>query len=182
MSYDYRTDPILGQALAYWAGKRDRRTMPRRRDLDPAEIARLLPNLQLIDVQGDQFRYRLVGTALVEAFGYDYTGKTPHELFTGPRADFVCALYRSVRDGRRPMFNRNRYTTTKDLDLIANRLYLPLSEDDHQVNMIFGAFTFEFGADASVGAWGSADLDATMSETELVSLDAPVVSPGPPRR
>ena len=177
MTYDYRADPILGRALAYWASKRGHRSMPRRRDIDPAEIARLLPNLQLIDVQGDRFRYRLVGTALVEAFGHDYTGKYPDDLFRGTRVDFVCALYRAVRDGRQPMFNRSRYHTTKDVDLIANRLYMPLSEDGLQVSMLLGAFTFEFGAGSFIGAWGSADLDATMSETSLVSLDAPAVSP-----
>jgi hypothetical protein len=181
MTYDYRADPVLGPALGYWVRKRGDRSMPRRRDIDPAEITRLLPNLQLIDVDGDRYRYRLVGTALVEAFGRDYTGKYPHELFTGLRCDFVCALYRSVRDARRPMFNRSRYHTTKDVDMVANRLYLPLSEDDRQVSMLLGAFSFEFGADPVLGAWGSADLDATMSETSPVSLDVPSASAEPLR-
>jgi hypothetical protein len=175
MTYDYRADPILGQTLAYWVRKRGARSMPRRRDIDPAEIPRLLPNLQLIDVLGDRFRYRLIGTALVEAFGRDYTGAYPDELFTDPRRDFICGLYRSVRDAGRPMFLRNRYHTNKDIDLIANRLYLPLSEDDRRVSMILGAATFEFGvgADPVLGAWGSAALDTSLAETELVDLDPP---------
>jgi hypothetical protein len=181
MTYDYRADPVLGPALAYWARKRGSRSMPRRRDIDPTEIAALLPNLQLIDVQGDRFRYRLVGTALVEAFGRDYTGKYPHDLFPGKRGDFVSALYRSVRDAKRPMFNRSRYVTTKDLDMTANRLYLPLSEDDRDVSMLMGAFSFEFGADPFIGAWGSADLDATMSETSPVNLDVPTAAAQPLR-
>ncbi|HXY98459.1 MAG TPA: PAS domain-containing protein [Stellaceae bacterium] len=179
MAYDYRADPILGRALEYWAGKRGGRSMPQRRDIEPTEIPRLLPNLQLIDVLGDQFRYRLIGTALVEAFGRDYTGAFVHELFTGPRAGFVCALYRSVCEARRPVFNRNRYHTTRDVDLIANRLYLPLSEDDRSVGMILGAFSFEFGvgADPVLGAWGSAALDSSLSETEIVSLEPPAEPP-----
>ncbi len=180
MAYDYRADPLLGRALDYWAGKRGARSMPQRRDIEPGEIPRLLPNLQLIDVQGDQFRYRLIGTALVEAFGRDYTGTYAHELFPGPRGDFVRALYRSVRDSGRPLFSRNRYLTTRDVDLIANRLYMPLSEDDHSVGMLLGAFSFEFdvGADPVLCAWGSAALDASLSETEFVNLDPP---PAPPR-
>lgn len=183
MTYDYRADPILGQALAYWVRKRGSRSMPRRGDIDPTEIPRLLPNLQLIDVLGDRFRYRLIGTALVETFGRDYTGTYPDELFTGARRDFICTLYRSVRDAGRPMFMRNRYHTAKGIDLVANRLYLPLSEDDRRVNMIVGVATFEFGigADPVLGAWGSAALDASLAETELVELEPPAASPQPPR-
>lgn len=180
MAYDYRTDPILGPVLAYWTAKRGRRSMPRRRDIDPAEIPRLLPNLQIVDVLDDHFRYRLVGTALVEAFGRDYTGKDPRELFPGPRGIFVCDLYRSVCETRQPVFTRNGYVTTKDVDLVANRLYLPLSKDDHRVNMVMGAFSFEFGARAGIGGWGTADLDVTTFETELVRVDAPAVSPPVP--
>lgn len=179
MAYDYRADPILGRVLDYWARQRGARSMPQRRNIEPSDIPRLLPNLQLIDVLGDQFRYRLIGTALVEAFGRDYTGAYAHELFPGPRGGFVCALYRSVCDARRPIFTRNRYHTTKDVDLIANRLYLPLSEDDDRVGMILGAFSFEFGvgADPLLGAWGSAALDASLSETELVDLMPPAEPP-----
>jgi hypothetical protein len=78
MSYNYRDDPVLGPVLAYGVRKRGFRSMPRKCDIDATEIPpRLLPNLQLIDVidGGARFRYRLVGTASVEAFGDDYTGK-----------------------------------------------------------------------------------------------------------
>ncbi len=51
--------------------------MPRRRDIDPTEIPRLLPNLQITELidGGARIRYRLTGTAIVNAYGADLTGK-----------------------------------------------------------------------------------------------------------
>jgi hypothetical protein len=174
MAFDYRSDPVLARVLAYWCERRRGRSMPARRDIDPADLAPLLPHLQLIDVlAGDRFRYRLVGTELVQAFGRDYTGEHVDELFRGARSDFVASVFRKVRDGRRPLFLRARYSTVKNLDLLANRLYMPLSEDDHTVNMILGALTFRVGGDEPLlGAWGSARLDAAGSEMVLIDPDS----------
>jgi len=173
MTFDFRADPILGDALAYWRKKRGARSMPRRRDIDPVDIPTLLPNLQLIEtVSGGRFRYRLIGTALVEAFGGDYTGQYPDVLFDGPRAR-ITEVYSAVRDAKQPLFLRSRYLTTKNVDLIANRLYMPLSEDDSQVNMILGILTFDFGTITAVaGAWGSARLAPEGGQAEMVDADS----------
>lgn len=175
MTYDYRADPVLGAALAYWRRKRDGRCMPSRRDIDPVEVPTLLPNLQLIEiVAGGRFRYRLIGTALVEAFGRDYTGQYPDELFDAPRARSIIETHNAVRDARQPLFLRSRYFSTKNVDIIANRLYLPLSDDDREVNMILGALTLAFGTITPVaGAWGgSARLAPARSEVEMVDESA----------
>lgn len=176
MTYNYRTDPILGGTLAYWMGKRRDRPMPSRRDIEPAEIPRLLANLQLIDVidGGSRFRYRLIGTALVDAFGRDYTGKHLDKLFPDERGAFAQGLYQAVCNARHPMFLRNTYNTTRAVDIVANRLYLPLSEDGANVNVILGALTFEFGAGAITGMWEAATLGASERHIEPVDLNLPV--------
>jgi len=172
MAYDYCLNPILAGALAYWRRKRGGRALPSRRDIDPVEVPTLLPHLQLIETADGRFRYRLIGTALVQAFGKDYTGQYLDEFISGGRADAIVAVYRSIVATRRPAFLRSRYLTTKSVDLVANRLYLPLSDDGQQVNMILGALTFEFGALESLsGAWGSARLAPAGSEFELVDAD-----------
>lgn len=175
MTRDYLSDPVLGRALAYWRAKRGTRSMPRRRDIDPTEIAALLPYLQLIDVVdgGTRFRYRLVGTGLVAAFGREYTGKYVDELFTGARLANAARVYATACNRRQPVFLRNRYSTTRDVVMVANRLYMPLSEDGREVNVIFGALTFEWGLGAVAGIWSDALLDPDSARLELVE-DEPV--------
>lgn len=72
----------LKEAHAYWASKRGRRPMPRRRDIDPVESPTLLPYLMLIDVLSDplDFRYRLIGGEVHNISNGNYTGKRSSEL------------------------------------------------------------------------------------------------------
>ena len=146
--------------------------MPARRDFDPAAVPALLPHLQLIDIVDGRFRYRLVGTALVDAFGRDYTGQYPDELFEGPRAQMISDVFERVRQARRPMFLRSRYVTARNIDLIADRLYLPLSGDGRDVDMILGALAFASPAPEPVaGAWGSARLTSAGAQLEVVDFE-----------
>jgi FixJ family two-component response regulator len=145
--YDFRSDPILRDALAYWHEKRGSRAMPTRRDIDPAELPKhLLPHLQLVDVidGGERFYFRLVGTAIVDAFGGEFTGKHVDEMMRAEHIGYLHQRYRKLIAARRPLFIRSRYFTTKAIDMTANRLLMPLSQDGTQVNMILAALTFEF--------------------------------------
>lgn len=173
MSYDYRDDPILGPALSYWMSKRGERSMPRKRDIDPIEIPpKILPNLQIIEVinGGARFRYRLIGTALVDAYGKDFSGRIVDELFPDDRLDFVQGLYRSVCTSKAPIFSRNKYHTPRDVDLFSMRIYMPLSEDDLAVQNILGVMHFEYGAASDEGLW---EMQAVPEwhHTEAIDVD-----------
>src|SRR5258706_6731263 len=58
----------------YWLAKRGSCTMPARSDINPADIPALLPYLGLVNKVDDQFRHRLVGTAVAQEIGHDPTG------------------------------------------------------------------------------------------------------------
>ena len=171
MSYNYHDDPILGPTLGYWHAKRGGRAMPRKTDIDPVEIApKVLPNLQIIEVidGGARFRYRLVGTALVDAWGKDFSGRIADELFPDDRLNFVQSIYRTVCATKMPFFSCNKYHTPKDLDLFSMRIYMPLSDDGESVSHILGVMRFEYGSPLNNGVWGEgAKLDPEWHYTEV---------------
>jgi hypothetical protein len=183
MTDNYRDDPILGPALAYWIQKRGNRPMPSRRDIDPTEIPRkILPNLQLIDVVdgGARFRYRLVGTATVEAYGQDFTGKHPDEMFPPELRDFIHDTFRTVCRSKAPLYVRNGYITAKDLRLLSARIYMPLSDNNADVTHIFAALRFEYSSSPGAKAWTEgAELDLSASHIEPVDI-APMINDGAP--
>ncbi len=113
----------------------------------------------------------MVGTSLSQVFGRDYTGKFAGEVFGAVRSEAICKIYRMAREKRQPMFLRSSYIAAKNVDLIANRLYLPLSSDDRMVNMILGSLTFEFPKPIA-GAWGSAEMAFFETQIEMVDLSA----------
>jgi len=178
MTDNYRDDPILGPALAYWMQKRGDRLMPSRRDIDPTEIPRkILPNLQLIDVVdgGARFRYRLVGTATVEAYGKDFTGQHPDEIFSPDLRNFLHDTFCRVCRSQAPLYLRNRYITARNLQLFSARIYMPLSDDAAEVSHIFGVLRFEYGSSPGFKAWtGGEGFDPSTTYIEPIDIAPPV--------
>ena len=177
MIYNYRDDPVLGPTLAYWTQKRGSRSMPCKRDIDPVEFpTKLLPNIQIIEAidGGARFRYRLVGTASVEAFGSYYTGRYPDEMFSDDRLNFIQSIYRAVVTTKAPLFSLNRYHTTKNIDLFAYRIYMPLSEDGIEVDNILGILRYQSGIVADSGWREGAKLDPDGQHIESIDVDNPI--------
>jgi hypothetical protein len=136
-------DARLEDFLGYWRRVRGDRAMPRRADVDPAEIPRrLLPNLFLTDVVdgGARFRYRLVGTEAVRAIGAEPTGRYVDEINQQPPyRDYVIGLYRRVVAERLPVFSVSRYSRQGDPTgghRATQRLMCPLSSDGTSVDMV----------------------------------------------
>ncbi len=156
MACNYRDDLVLGTALTYWLEKRGARSMPSKRDIDPTEIsAKILPNLQLIDVidGGARFRYRLIGTATVDAYGEDFTGRYPDEMFPAELRDFIHGIYRRVCVSKAPLFLSNRYVTAKGFELASKRIYMPLSDDNTEAHHILGVLSFEYPSAIADARW-----------------------------
>jgi hypothetical protein len=118
----------------YWQVKAKGR-VPSRSDIDPVDVRELLPNLLMIDMLGDpaRFRFRLVGTRVVQYTGFDFTGRCLDELVFQGR-DFLEQCYRRMLAERRPIFGhyawlvRSRHFGQCEFGLF------PLSDDGATVN------------------------------------------------
>lgn len=130
--------PAVADIYGYWDRKRGERQMPRRSDLDPAEIARHLPGLQLIDVTRDplDFVYRLVGTREVEARGHDPTGRRVAESFFGQNADDVLANYCRVVATGSFVYDLDKFTTPGGRFVQDESLFLPLADAARAMSQI----------------------------------------------
>ena len=120
--------------------------MPARKDLNPADIPRLLPNLMLADVAGQtaeaqapQIRFRLVGTEVVGRFGCELTGCRLSEIDYGAQAGDIAAQYYRAVDSGEPQFARFEIYQSPNYVIRMQQLLLPLSDDGAKVNMIMAA-------------------------------------------
>jgi hypothetical protein len=93
---------------AWWLMHPGRSGIPDRRDLDPAALRTLLPNLFIADIEPQPFRvrYRLVGTEAVRVIGFDITGRYLDELLTAEPEVPWPDYYRIVYDGREPLLGK----------------------------------------------------------------------------
>ncbi len=138
---------ILRELWRYWLARRGTRPMPPRRDIDPVDIPTLLPHLQLVErlPPDGRYRYRLAGSAIVEAYGRELTGKYLDEIVPPHRRAIAEDHYNLVFVERRPLFVRSRYTTMRELDITATRIILPLAGMADEVAVLLVGQTFEYG-------------------------------------
>lgn len=144
---DVSDNPSFRDLVALWRRKCGGRPMPLRSEIDPIELKAHLGGLVMIECLADQddFRYRLIGTRVVQAYGRDSTGKTVRELYkdSDPQyRDFLLDMYRTVvarkviargRGSLRPVGRDYRFFDT---------LLLPLDRGDGTVGWLLNEVTF----------------------------------------
>lgn len=123
---------------AYWSGKCAGRPMPARRDLDPVDIPKLLPNILLLDVEADtdRIRMRLAGTRITDLYGRDYTGQYLDEIYFGRNRERVMEAYESVVRSGKEHHCWMGFTNQDGLEFDMERLILPLSSDGSRIDML----------------------------------------------
>jgi len=144
---DIPDNPRFQDLVVYWQAKRRQRALPMRQDIDPLELQEHLGSLNIIECLPGltDFRYRLIGTNIAEAYGRDSTGKTVRELYTveDPEyCEFLLGIYRKVatrqliarvRANLRPV-NKNYRS--------ADSLLLPLDGGEGSVTAILNEVLF----------------------------------------
>ncbi len=100
------------------------------------------------------FVYRLVGTREVDMRGHDPTGKRVAEAYYGKSADLVTACYRRVVETCQPFLDEDCFHLPGQEWSPSASIYLPLSNDGAQVNMVLVYSSFRWIA----GGW-SPDTD-----------------------
>lgn len=136
--------PVLKRLYAYWQTKAARRP-PTRADIDPIEIGADIRNVVLLDVALDplQFRWRLLGGALVDAIGRNVSGKAFEEIYPYPLyADVMRVFSRVVLTGL-PIRHVGTARFAGRDHLRYESLHLPLLGNDGEIAMMFGGLHFE---------------------------------------
>jgi len=143
-SAELKNDPLLTALLTYWEKKRGTRVMPRRRDIDPLEMpTRLLPYLQLIELgERGRLRFRLIGTAIVDAMGRDATGRYLDDVMAGEHKRFIENFYRTALGAGRPALGTYSLRRDGTSELATVRLATPLSENGRDADMLLTATSF----------------------------------------
>lgn len=136
--------PSIAELHQYWVARCDGRAMPRRADINPADIPHLLPAIALVDIESDPFRvrYRLIGTRLVQDMGRDFTGFYLDELrFDKP--DELLALYRRAAEEKMPAFRSSTWRRPDGIVWDLETAILPLSEDGARVSQCLAIEDFQ---------------------------------------
>ena len=142
----------LQTGYRYWCGLDRSAGVPSLHDLDPLDIVKILPLVNLVDVVtppggGYRFRHRLVGTGLVDRFRVEHTGQWFDDLYTQDHLDRQLPYYRAAIEDRTPTVGDVSLDVEGRWTLSYRRLILPMTEGDGAVTCLMLIFAFFTGED-----------------------------------
>lgn len=123
-------------------------SLPKKRDLDPATIKRLLPGLLIFDVfrcpdRTYRYRYRLVGSDHDRANKRSLTGYFLDEVHSDKEIATVASVYRQIIETRQPHYwTRPNALPNRDITRY-ERVLTPFAGDNDSVDFLIGAWIWE---------------------------------------
>lgn len=141
----------LRALIEYWSTLRQATTIPRAHLIDPLAMRRALGYVMLVDSvdDGQDFRYRLFGSAIAAVSGFDMTGRLLSEHQASPYIrEFSLALYRATMQRREAVFSRYAPAGTM-VTAEWHRVALPLADgSDAIIRLLAG--TVPLGRDGRI--------------------------------
>ncbi len=115
--------------------------MPRRGDLDPVDIPKLLPFVMLVDVfaQPLDFKFRLIGTEIDAIVADKYLDRRFSAIPHMAIGNGIWAQYEAVVRTCRPLIAAVNYVGADHYVQAIRHCLMPLSEDRKTVTMVFVA-------------------------------------------
>ncbi len=140
--------PELQQFLDSWLSKHGvGGRLPRREDIDPAEIPSLLPGITLLDVEQSanalRFKFRLLGTRHSFANQANFSGRYIEDVLTSDDLAVNLTAFMAIVGRRLPHYYRRGPITFRDRIYPGfERVMVPLSSDGATINMLLGHYIF----------------------------------------
>lgn len=146
MKLDFSVDEIPWEGgrvfYKWWLDLAERKGIPSRKDFDPMEFARFLPNVMLTDVTGDPYNFniRLAGTKISENLGERVEGKEIRELRSG---EAMYERFSMQASNKKPYYATDLPLLWAHKDFSTyDVLMLPLSDDGVTVNKLLSHLNF----------------------------------------
>lgn len=129
--------------LTAWHLWRGERVVPERTDVDPIDIPVLLEHILLLDVEENDFRFRLVGETIANRYAVRMKGKSISEMMSGTNLDETLYEHRRCAEDRCAVLitHTNEMTSLGDIRRYT-RLLLPLGGTSARADHIIGVMQF----------------------------------------
>lgn len=141
-------DPRLRSLAQYWGNLPSSPIgIPWRRDLDPLDLSpRTLPYIWMVDLERDPpgFRFRLCGTHLVRALGFDPTGRHYEDVFPDFQGSETQQALCRLRDTGEPSWRAgdpNLVFPSHDIRML-ERIFLPMTGSGQRTDIVLAASVY----------------------------------------
>lgn len=138
--------PKIRALVEYWVSIHPASGLPGRQHFEPLDIAELLPNIWLVDVERSptlRFRYRLIGTSVARAFEHEPTGRYLDDAHADAHDGRIRLSVSDVVRDRQPNWRTGRPTLWHLQDYLQlERVFLPMASDGETIDLILALTVF----------------------------------------
>ncbi len=142
---DRARHPRIVALLDYYLQIHPREKLPSREDFDPFQVPKAMPNMALMDVERNpyRFKYRVMGTTVSYNMEFDGTGKYLDDLVPGVEAQYPHLDRVQVAETGMPVYRLGQSSVSFRSDFAdLERVHLPLASDGKTVDMILSIFIY----------------------------------------
>lgn len=160
--------PELVALWRYWRSKLGGRAVLPRADFFPGDIPELLRILTLTERMPEgRLRYRIAGGTVVEAYGFETTGKYLDEFLSPDRLKVAQLHVGTALERVRPVYSRTMYSSPGGVRYVNARLNIPLSDGAGAINLVVAAHVIQLPP--ALGAqFGDSALAPVTDEFEVL--------------
>ncbi len=138
--------PKVRRLFDYWQTLRPAPDLlPGRQHFDPLAIVDIMPWVWMLDRERapERFRYRLLGTRMVEAMHRDVTGQWYDEVHPGVLEHPMFRWFRERWDRGEPVWRRGRPWLHVDPDIYEiEQVILPMARDGRTIDLLMNITVF----------------------------------------
>ena len=137
---------LIQELNFYWRARCAGDRLPSRQDIDPVDIANLLPTVYLIDIAREttasRFRFRLLGDVITEKFQRNSTGKWLDEIYDAEFYHRISTDYLDIIRTKQPSYAVLNMPVAGREYIQYERLVCPLASDGQTVDSLVGVIGF----------------------------------------
>lgn len=148
-------DAELRELYDYWLAKHHDGQLPRRSDIDPLEIPRLLQSIALLEVVGDakDFVFALAGSRIEQALDRTLKGVSLGDLRKVLERSQSAEQYIAAVRSHAPQYRESDLKEYGKEHWNYRRLILPLSSDGEQVDCVLVGALFNSAGEPGHQTW-----------------------------
>ncbi|MAN61241.1 MAG: hypothetical protein CMI60_04760 [Parvibaculum sp.] len=126
--------------LDYWNELRGSRPAPKRSEIEPRDLKRVLPHVFILE-RNDRwtYRFRLAGTGLCNVYGMEFRRHNMAALWQGESQQEILTLLNDVTGSGTIGLVEYTAETTDNRQLSLEMVLLPLAQDNGAITRVVGA-------------------------------------------
>ena len=124
----------------YWNAVRAGRPAPRRSEIDPGDIRRLLPYVFILERRAeDSYPFRLAGTGLCNIYGMEFRGHDMLATWADECADTMRNTLNDVIRNASVAMVEYTATTSENSEVAFEMVLMPLAHENGAITRVLGA-------------------------------------------